>query len=515
MNIKAKLAVLLAVLLTTATAAGCGAASTTGSSSTGAATSSSTSTSTAQSAQSSTEAASTVELSTQSASGAGEDWQSASSTTIALNGTTAEITGAGAEAAEGIVTISKGGVYVLSGSFTGSIVVAASSGDDVQLVLNGVTLQADKNAAIYCSQADNLLITLADGTTNSVTDAENFAYSDVTNEEPDAAIFSKIDLTIDGTGSLTVVANYNNGIGTKDDLVVESGTLDITAANHGMRGRDSVTVLDADITISSGADGIQSNNDEDTSKGWITLSDGSYQITAGNDAVQAETALTVSGGSYTLTTGGGNTVTPADTTGSYKGLKAGTILTVSGGTFVIDSADDAVHSNADISITGGDFTISTGDDGVHADGNMTIGGSGTKIEILTCYEGLEAKTMTIEDGIVTIDSTDDGINIAGGNDSGAGGRFGADNFGSVSSDQWLLISGGTITVRAGSDAIDINGNGEMTGGTVDLTAALLGEGQTLDVDGSWTKTGGELTETGGSGPGGPGGTGGMGGGRAR
>lgn len=277
------------------------------------------------------------------------------------------------------------------------MIVSAVSSDDVQLVLNGVNITADQNAAIYCTEADKLILTLAAGTDNTVTDATNFTYTDTTAEEPDAAIFSKIDLTINGSGSLTVNANYNNGIGTKDDLVIAGGTFVINAANDGLRGRDSVTVLDGNFTIISNGDGIQSNNDEDTSKGWILLEGGTYYITSGNDAVQAETLMEISGGTYELLAGGGNSAAVSDTTESYKGIKAGTNITISGGNFVVDSADDSIHANGNITISGGEFTISSGDDGTHADGDLTISGSVT-MNILTSYEGLEAKTMTLADG---------------------------------------------------------------------------------------------------------------------
>jgi len=429
------------------------------------------------------------------------NWDNASATQIELSGMNATISGSGATAEDGIVTITTSGVYVLSGNFTGSVVISAASSDSVQLVLNGLNITADQNAAIYCSNANKLIIVLADGTDNTVTDASNFTYADAAAEEPDAVIFSKVDLTINGNGSLTVNANYNNGIGTKDDLVVTGGTFIVHAANDGFRGRDSVSVLDGCFTIVSGSDGIQSNNDEDASKGWVLLEGGTYHIISGNDAVQAETLMEISGGTYELLAGGGNNVGATDTSESYKGIKAGTNITISGGSFIIDSADDSVHANGSITVNGGEFTMSSGDDAIHADGDLTVSGSAT-MDILTSYEGLEAKSMTLADGIININADDDGINISGGNDSGSGGMFGKDNFNAGGSDQWLKITGGTITVVAGADGIDINGSGEMTGGTVDITAATLGEGNTIDCDGTFNRTGGTLTEVGGNGMGG-------------
>lgn len=436
-------------------------------------------------------------------------WSEADATAVmTLKGSTADVSGSGAQVSGSTVTITSGGLYVLSGSLDdGQIIVAAPKTDTVRLILNGVSITSNTSAAIYASQADKLILTLAEGTANTIADAHSYTYADADAEEPDAAIFAKCDLTINGTGSLNVTGNFKNGIGTKDDLVIVSGTYDVTAANDALRGRDSVTVLDGDLTLAAGGDGIQSNNDEDSAKGFVFLENGTFDITAGSDGIQAETVLTIQGGQYAIIAGGGHASATTSASDSTKGMKAGGSITVLGGSFTIDSADDAVHSNEDIAIADGTFTLTSGDDGIHADSDMTV--SGGVITITTCYEGMEASTMTISDGEITITSTDDGINLAGGNGDGETGRFGGDQF-SADKSKWLLISGGTITINAGRDAIDSNGNATMTGGTVKLTAAMLGEGDTIDVNGTWSKTGGELTESGGMG----GLQGGMGGGQA-
>lgn len=429
--------------------------------------------------------------------------ESDASAVITLNGSAIAVDGNGATAEGSTLTITSGGLYVVSGKLTdGQILVNAPSTDTVRIVLNGIDITSSTSAAIYELQADKLILTLAEGTQNTVTDAKNYTDINAAAEEPDATVFAKHDITINGAGSLQVNGNFKNGIGTKDDLLIVSGNLYVTAPNDALRGRDSVTILDGELKVEAGSDGIQSNNDEDASKGWVVLSGGSVTIESGGDGIQAETKLTVQGGTYAIHSGS-SAVTTASTVDSYKGLKASSAIDITGGTFQINSTDDAIHSNGDIAISAGKFTISSDDDAIHADEDLTIT-DGT-IDITDAYEGLEAATMTLAGGVITIASTDDGINIAGGNDGNAG-VFGRDQF-AVDGSQWLLISGGTITVVAGSDAIDINGNGTMSGGIVNLTAATLGEGQTLDVDGTWEKTAGELTESGGSGMGGPGGMG--------
>ena len=154
--------------------------------------------------------------------------------------------------------------------------------------------------------ADKVVITLAEGTENSVTDGESYVFEDAETDEPNVAIFSKDDLTLNGSGSLTVVGNYNHGIVSKDDLKIVSGTLTITAVNDGLKGRDSIAVKDGTITIEAGGDGMPANNDEDAEEGTITIEGGTLTIMAGLDGIQAETRLAISGGVLTLSSGGGS-----------------------------------------------------------------------------------------------------------------------------------------------------------------------------------------------------------------
>ncbi|HBU11195.1 MAG TPA: dockerin type 1, partial [Clostridiales bacterium] len=271
------------------------------------------------------------------------DYDAASAVTIALNGDSIAAEGQGVATDGSTVTISAAGTYILSGSLTdGQIIVNAKDMDDVQLVLDGVDLYCSTSAPIYVKNADKVILTLAKGSQNTVKDSDNYTYADAAAEEPDAAIFSKVDLSINGSGSLTVEGSFNDALGTKDDLTITGGTIDVTAVGKGLHGRDSISVLDGDITVSAGGDGMQSNNDEDTTKGWIILDGGTFHITAGNDAIQAETALTVNGGTFNLTSGGGSAnaeqrsqdagfggrgqvaqpaATDATATESYKGMK--------------------------------------------------------------------------------------------------------------------------------------------------------------------------------------------------
>lgn len=444
-------------------------------------------------------------------------WDDATATHITLDDAGISIEGEGASAEGGIITISKSGTYVLTGTLTdGQVRIAATKKDSVRLVLDGVQLSSTTGAPIYASQADALILVLAEGTHNVVTDAAEYVLAAGT-DEPDAAIFSKDGLTICGNGSLTVTGNYRNGIGTKDDLVIQGGTLSITAANDGLRGRDSVLIVGGSITINAGNDGIKSNHDTDAAKGWIVINGGSLDITAAYDGIQAETSLVVNGGDIRIVAGGGaqNAATPAqndqrwpnrgetlatDSTGSesYKGLKANTTLQINGGTILVDAADDAVQANGDVTLSGGTMTLTSGDDGVHADGALII--SGGTILIPSSYEGLEGATVTITGGDIHLTASDDGINAAGGNDGESGGGFGRDDFRmGGSSDYWIAIDGGSIWISAQGDGIDSNGALTIGGGDIVVHGPTSGGNGALDAGGSILISGGKMITAGSSG----------------
>lgn len=438
---------------------------------------------------------------------------------INFSGTSTSVSGEGLTVAENIVTITAPGTYVVTGTISdGQIIVNAGDEEDVVLVLSGVNLTNTSTAPIYVMNADKTVITLAEGTINTITDGGNYVFSDAETDEPNAAIFSKDDLTINGTGTLTVNGNYNHGIFSKNDLKITGGTINVTSVNDAIKGKDLVAVLDADIMINAGGDGIQSSNAEDASKGFILIEGGTFNITAGTDAIQAETSVLIKDGEITVVSGGGSanastsssawgnwggkgapgetTTTEIDKT-SAKGIKAEKVITIDGGTIKIDSSDDAIHSNLDIVINGGKIEISSGDDGVHADKSLTINAG--DLYIAKSYEGLEGGTITINGGDLHVGSMDDGINTSGGNDSSAlGGRPGQNGFDS-SDGSSLAINGGYLFINADGDGIDSNGDIIMSAGTVVVNGPTNNGNGSLDYAGAFTLTGGSLLAAGSSG----------------
>lgn len=449
------------------------------------------------------------------------DWKNESPNYIELSGNSASIKGSGAVVKEGKVTITAAGVYVLSGKFdNGQIIVDVQNKGSVRLVLNGVKINSTDNAPIYIKNSGKTIITLQDGTDNTITDGEKYVLADPSADEPTAAIFSKSDLTINGTGKLNLRGNYKDGITSKDDLKIIGGNINVYSVDDGLVGRDMVLVKEGTITIEAAGDGIKSTNDTDPLKGFIAFQGGTFDIQAGADGIQAETSILINDGKYTIVSGGGsakasvkisdnrqgpmgrpgNTTTSSSSaveSESRKAIKASSDITIAGGTFNIDSADDAVHSNNTVNIAGGDISIISGDDGIHGDSSILI--KGGKVDIRKSYEGIESSLITISGGETYIISSDDGVNVAGGKDGSAvNGRPGENNFNSAGNNK-LVINGGYISVDALGDGLDSNGSITMTGGTVVVTGPTANNNGALDYDGAFEMTGGFLIAAGSSG----------------
>lgn len=423
------------------------------------------------------------------------------------------------------ITIGAEGVYLLYGTLTdGQIVVNAGETDKVQLVLAGADITSSTSAAIYALEADKVFVTLAVGTENTLTNGGEYVAIDDNNI--DAVIFAKTDLTLNGSGSLTINAQAGHGVVSKDDLTITGGSYTVTAASHGLSGKDGIAIANGTFAITSGKDGIHAENADDLSLGTLYIADGSYTIDTQGDAISAQGALQIDGGSFELYTGEGSasvdlttsdssvpmgggprgemgvqtettaTETEEDSV-SQKGVKGESTYTINGGVFTIDSVDDCLHAGGVMTLAAGTFTLSSGDDAVHCDDALTIQ-SGT-FTIPYCYEGIEGLSITIENGTFDITSNDDGLNAAGGADSSGFGGFGGrqqDTFTSTS-DSFITINGGIFTIVSSGDCIDSNGALTINGGTLDLTCNSSNN-TALDCEGTYTNSGGDVATNDGS-----------------
>lgn len=446
----------------------------------------------------------------------------ATGTVITFSGSTAQVSGAGAAVSGSTVIISQEGTYILRGAMeNGMVLVSADSSAKVQLVLDNVSIHSATSAPIYVRNADKTFITLAPDSANVLSNGGSFVAVDDNNV--DAVIFSKDDLTLNGSGSLTITSPAGHGIVSKNELTVTGGSYSITAASHGMTGEDSICITGASLQINAGKDGLQAENGEDAEKGFVYIKDGNYQITCAGDGISATGFAQIDGGTFILTAGGGyvngeqhssndwgggmggggrpgdrprsgTSSAATDTSTSAKGFKADGLLIVNGGEFTLDTADDTFHSGGDLTVTGGVFNLSSGDDGFHSDTTLTF--TGGTVVIDHSYEGLEGLSIVVSGGNITITASDDGMNAAGGSDEsgfGPGGRPGGFE---ASSDSFIAISGGTLYIRAGGDGIDSNGALTVTGGHITVHGPTQGDTSVLDYGSTGTISGGTFIGTG-------------------
>lgn len=436
---------------------------------------------------------------------------------ITLNGSSSSISGNGASKTEDGIRITSAGTYILSGALdSGMLTVDAGESDKIQMVFDGVELTNKNGPAVYIKNADKVFITLADGSENCISDGDSYTLTD-DDSTLDGAVFSRADLTFNGTGALTVNGNCKHGIVSKDDLVISGCTLTVNAQNIALNGKDCVKTEDATLNLNAGSDGIRSDNTEDADRGYISLVSSNISITAENDSVQAETVLKTEDCKINIKSGGGsaNSSTASDggwndrwMFGGYgqssqnsseesgKGLKASSDIIITSGSFIIDSADDCIHSNGTVTVSGGDLSLSSGDDGIHADTDLAI--SGGTIDISKSYEGLESSKIVITGGNISLVASDDGLNAAGGNDSSAmGGRPGQGHFSSSTGS--ITITGGYLLVNASGDGIDSNGTLTISGGTTLVSGPTNNGNGAFDYDSSATVTGGILIALGSNG----------------
>lgn len=409
------------------------------------------------------------------------EYDESSAVKITLNGSGAVVSGSGVNISGSTVTITSAGTYIISGSLSdGQIVIAASDSDKVQLVLNNAEINCNTSAAVYVKSADKVFVTLPAGTTNSLGGGTEYVQTD--DNTVDGVIFSKSDLTLNGTGTLKIDADYRHGIVTKDTLCITGGTYVIDAVKTCLAGKDGIKILDGSFTLTAGSKGLNSGNDDDAREGSIYIAGGTFTIKSENDSIHADGSCIIAGGTYTIAAG-----------------------------------DDGIHANYDTIIT---------------DGSITITDS---------YEGIEGRRITVSGGTINLTASDDGINAATGGSSdeqrmpggqkGEFGGFGRQKGADVQSqdgqqsqemqmpqdrqqpqemqapasrsasddDVYVKITGGTITVNAGGDGIDSNGNLYITGGTVYVAGPTSNGDGALDYEEEASITGGTLIAAGSSG----------------
>ena len=476
------------------------------------------------------------------------DYDESKAVTIDLQGTTAAASSDSVKISGSRITITEEATYVVSGELTdGMLIVNAPDTAKLQIVLKGANITSKTSAALYVLEADKVFLTLADGTDNALANGGEFVPVD--DNSIDAPLFSKQDLTLNGTGALTVTSPAGHGIVCKDDLVITDGRFTVNAASHGLDANDSIRIAKATLHIDAGKDAIHAENTEDAALGFVYIASGTIQAEAEGDGIAAGAYMQIADGTIELLVGGGAENGTKASSGSYggfmggghgggrpggmgpgntqttgteenstslKGLKAANGMLISGGNITINSADDAIHSDISLTINGGIFTIASGDDAIHAEDTLTV--TAGNIDISESYEGLEALHIDVQSGDIKLVASDDGLNAAGGTDQSGttggrdgmfgggpggmgGGRPGGGGFGGMSgnSNGSIKVSGGNLYINSSGDGMDANGTLEISGGYTVVVGPTQGDTATLDYDTSGIITGGTFIGTGASG----------------
>ncbi|WP_107766088.1 carbohydrate-binding domain-containing protein [Nocardioides terrigena] len=341
-------------------------------------------------------------------------------TDVALSGTSATSDNDAVTSEDGTVSITAAGTYRLSGALDGQVVVDGAGDGVVRLVLDGATITSSTTAAVDVVDAQSVVVVLADGSNNTLADAAT--YADTSDEAPTGALYSTADLTIGGTGSLTVTGNANNGIVGKDGLVISGGTIEVTSVDDGIIGKDYLVVSDGDVTVDAVDDGLKADNTTDAGAGFVLVSGGAVTVTSEDDGVKGVQVL-VSGGTI-------------DVAESVEALE-GSLIVIDDGDLELHSADDGVN----VAATSAEGT----DDSAATDGAGGPGGGGMAAD--------RSLQLFVNGGTLEVWSSGDGLDSNGD----------------------ATITGGDITVLGptteGNGALDVNGTFDVSGGTLVATGS--------------------------------------------
>ncbi|MFI2102787.1 carbohydrate-binding domain-containing protein [Isoptericola sp. NPDC019693] len=406
-------------------------------------------------------------------------WDTADEVAVSLDGDTASASGDGVTVDGSTVTITRPGTYRISGTLDdGQVVVDSSADGVVRLVLDAADVTSSTGAAIDVQDADQVSVVLADGSTNRLEDAAE--YADTTSDNAaNAALYSTADLAISGNGSLEVVGNANDGITGKDGLVIASGTITVQAADDAIRGKDYLVVSGGTIDVTAGGDGLKSDADDDATAGYVALTGGDVTVEAGSDGVQGFTDVAITGGTLTVT-------------GSEEGIEAATIA-VSGGDIDITSTDDGL--NATVKEAEDDTATESSADATTGDATDTTTDG-------TADDQQAQPEPPADDEMPAGEPPADGEmpeRPADGEMPQGGGGGGGAPMDQVMEGASITITDGTLHVDAEGDGLDSNGVAEISGGTIVVEGPTNGGNGALDVAGDLDVTGGTLLAVGSSG----------------
>jgi trimeric autotransporter adhesin len=394
-------------------------------------------------------------------------WENSTLVGITLTGNSATVNGSGATVSGNIITITSAGNYSFSGTLTdGQIIVTTEDTATVRLILNNVSISCSSSVPVSIVKSTKTIIVLNPNTINTITDKSSTVVAE--SGSPDGAIYSLSNLTLCGSGKLTVESENNKGIVSKCGLILTTSTIDISSTKCSLSGQDYVVIKSGIISITSKADGIKSDNSSDNTKGYVVIFSGTINITSSENAIYAQTDAIIIDGTISIKSGDDSSTTSSS---GSKGIKGVVNVIIENGTTTLQCADKAILSKGNVAISGGSISIATtpeGANGIDSDSILTISGGTIDITV----SGNQSKAIKSK-GTLTL----------------SGGNITIQNKGGVV----LETSGSGYTP---SYCIGIKGGGNIlaVGSTINITSS--GEsGKGLSSDGNFTMTSGSLTIT--------------------
>ena len=422
-----------------------------------------------------------------------EDYQEEDCVSVTLSGTTPSSGSDSVEISEGTITITEEGTYLISGTLSdGMIIVNAPDTAKVRLIFEGVEINSETSASLYILEADKVFLTLAEGSENTLSNSGTYTAIDDSNI--DSVIYSKQDLTLNGTGTLTISSPGGHGIVSNDDLAITDGTYNITAASHGLKANDSIRITGgSQLTVTAGKDGIHAENDEDPSLGFVYISDGTIAVEAEGDGISAGSYMQIAAGTFHIQAGGGSengTKESSDSWGEFRGgggpgggSPAGkgqggegqapgrtggrSESGEAGSSEIASPAKPSVSvenlSAESLSTESSTTESSTAENSDPAEDSSADGSKSTEEESSTSMKGVKAAgNLLISGGSFTIDSADD----------------------SIHSNSSITIKDGVFEIASGDDAVHADENLTVAAGTMNISESYEGlEALHLEIQG--------------------------------
>lgn len=373
-----------------------------------------------------------------------------------------------------IVTITDEGSYILRGNLSdGQIVIDAEKTDKLQIVLDNVKINNSSSAPIYVKQADKVFITMSNSSNNTLSTTGEFVAID--EENIDAVIYSKEDITLNGAGILNITTQFGHGVISNDDLVFTSGNYKITSSGKGISGKDSVKIGGGNFNINSIDDSIHSDGD-------VIIIGGEFEISSEDDGIHADSNVSIMEGKVNILN-------------SYEGIE-GQSIDIVGGNISLIASDDGLNSsggndgsgimdmsgkgsfatdkNCYIKISGGTVNVNAKGDGIDSNGNLYIVGGETYVSGPT----------NNGNGSLDYNGT---AEITGGIFIAAGSSGMAQNFGNSSTQGSILVNianttNGTISLKDSNDKELVTFTPEKEYSSVVISTPDIKKGETYKID---------------------------------